>query len=290
MQICAETERISFLIVIYMDLLHKIYCYILFAILLVSCSAPLNIDYFQDAAELQGILGQEKQFLRLKPNDKINIIVHSADPLLASQFSLKAGGNQTLGGTVSPETTAGGGGGGSQVVAYTVDEQGDIAFPILGKISVIGKTRNEVAEYLSLRLRERELVSDALVTVEYVNMGIDVLGEVNHPGHVDIKKDHFTLLDAIAAVGDLTINGRRDKVLVLRTQDHEEYTYEVDLCSKADLYYSPVFYLQQNDIVYVAPNAKRKREANPNGNTFNTPGFWVSMASFVMTLITFLSK
>lgn len=290
MQICAEVEGISFLNVFFMALLHKIFCLILLATLLVSCAAPLNIDYFQDAAELQGILSQEKQFLRLKPDDKINIVVHSADPMLASQFSLKAGGNQTLGASVSPQTTASGGGGGNQIVAYTVDEQGDIAFPILGKISVIGKTRNEVAEYIAQRLRERELVTDALVTIEYVNMGIDVLGEVKNPGHVDIKKDYFTLLDAIAAVGDLTIEGRRDRVLVLRTQDHEEYTYEVDLCSKADLYYSPVFYLQQNDIVYVAPNAKRKREANPNGNTFNTPGFWVSMASFVMTLITFLSK
>lgn len=289
MQICAEVERISFLNVFYMAL-NKYFFYILLAILFSSCAAPLNIDYFQDAAQVQGILGLEKQFLRLKPDDKINIIVHSADPMLASQFSLKAGGNQTLGATVSPQTTASGGGGGSQIVAYTVDEQGDIAFPILGKISVIGKTRNEVADYIAQRLRERELVTDALVTVEYVNMGIDVLGEVKNPGHVDIKKDYFTLLDAIAAVGDLTIEGRRDRVLVLRTQDHEEYSYEVDLCSKADLYYSPVFYLQQNDIVYVAPNAKRKREANPNGNTFNTPGFWVSMASFVMTLITFLSK
>lgn len=273
-----------------MTFLYRIWCLILIATLFGSCAAPLNIDYFQDAAELQGILGQEKQFLRLKPDDKINIIVHSADPMLASQFSLKASSNQILGATVAPETMSGTGGGGGQVVAYTVDEQGDISFPILGKISVIGKTRNEVADYISQRLRERELVTDALVTVEYVNMGIDVLGEVTHPGHVDIKKDHFTLLDAIAAVGDLTIDGRRDRVLVLRSQDHEEYTYEVDLCSKADLYYSPVFYLQQNDIVYVAPNAKRKREANPNGNTFNTPGFWVSMASFVMTLITFLSK
>ena len=272
-----------------MDILHKIYCYILFAILLVSCSAPLNIDYFQDAAELQGILGQEKQFLRLKPDDKINIIVHSADPMLVSQFSISAS-SRTLGGTVIPDISATGGGGGSQVVAYSVDEQGDINFPILGKISVVGKTRIEVADYISQRLRERELVSDALVTVEYVNMGIDVLGEVKSPGHVDIKKDYFTLLDAISAVGDLTINGKRDRIKVLRTQDHEEYTYEVDLCSKADLYYSPVFYLQQNDIVYVSPNDKRKREANPNGNTFNTPGFWVSMASFVMTLITFLSK
>ncbi len=273
-----------------MPAINRFYILFFFIVFVTSCSAPLNIDYFQDAAELQGIFSQEKQFLRLRPDDKINIIVNSADPMLSSQFSLKAGSNQTLGATVSPETMASGGGGGGQIVAYTVDEQGDISFPILGKISVIGKTRNEVADYISQRLRDRELVTDALVTVEYVNMGIDVLGEVKNPGHIDIKKDYFTLIDAIAAVGDLTIDGRRDKVLVLRTQDHEEYTYEVDLCSKADLYYSPVFYLQQNDIVYVAPNAKRKREANPNGNTFNTPGFWVSMASFVMTLITFLSK
>lgn len=261
-----------------------------FTVLMTSCGAPLNIDYFQDAAHLQGIFSQEKQFLRLKPDDKINIVVHSADPMLTSQFSISAS-SRTLGGTVAPDISASGGSSGSgQVVAYSVDEQGDINFPILGKISVVGKTRMEVADYLSQRLRERELVTDALVTVEYVNMGIDVLGEVKNPGHVDITKDYFTLLDAISAVGDLTINGKRDRVLVLRTQDNEEYTYEVDLCSKADLYYSPVFYLQQNDIVYVAPNDKRKREANPNGNTFNTPGFWVSMASFVMTLITFLSK
>lgn len=273
-----------------MLVIHRFFFYFFFVFFVASCSAPLNIDYFQDAAELQGIFSQEKQFIRLKPDDKINIIVHSADPMLASQFSISAS-SRTLGGTVTPATTAGGGGGGgSQVVAYSVDEQGDINFPLLGKISVVGKTRMEVAEYISQRLRERELVNDALVTVEYVNMGIDVLGEVKNPGHVDITKDYFTLLDAISSVGDLTIDGRRDKVVVLRTQDHEEYTYEVDLCSKADLYYSPVFYLQQNDIVYVAPNAKRKREANPNGNTFNTPGFWVSMASFVMTLITFLSK
>lgn len=261
------------------------------AVLLAACSTPKNIEYFQDAKRLQGFQEQEKQFLRLKPEDKINIIVHSADPMLASQFSMKGGGSSnTLGASVTPQTTAGGGEGGSQQIAYTVDDQGDIQFPVLGNISVLGKTRSEVAEYISDRLHDRGLVTDAIVTVEYVNMGINILGEVKSPGHIDIKKDRFTLLDAIAAAGDLTIDGDREKVMVMRNVDGEEFSYEVNLCSKADLYYSPAYYLQQNDIVYVAPSSKKKREANPNGNTFTTPGFWMSAASFVMALITFLSK
>ena len=271
--------------------------YITLALLLVvsllsSCSAPENIAYFQDASELQGIYGQERQLLRLRPEDKINIIVNSSDPLLSSQFTLMASGRTTLGSSVNPETIAGNRSNSSsgQVIAYTVDEQGDITFPILGKISVIGKTRTEVADYISTRLRERELVSDAVVTVEYVNMGVNVLGEVSHPGHIDITKDHFTLLDALAAAGDLSINGDRERVQVLRTIDGEEFTYEVNLCSKADLVYSPAYYLQQNDVVYVVPNPKRQRESQTNGNTLLTPSFWMTAASFLITLITFITK
>lgn len=270
----------------------RLFIVIFFSLLLSSCATPDNIAYFQDAAQLQGILGQEMQPLRLRPEDKINIIVSSADPMLASQFTLVTTSRYTLGASVLPETLAGtqNAGSSSQALAYTVDEQGDITFPILGKISVLGKTRTEVSDYIARRLRERELVSDAIVTVEYVNMGVNVLGEVNKAGRYNITRDHFTLLDAIAAAGDLTINGDREKVLVLRTVDGEEFSYEVNLCSQADLVYSPAYYLQQNDVVYVVPSRKRQRESQTNGNTLLTPSFWMTAASFMITLVTFLTK
>lgn len=265
--------------------------FVLLVSMLTSCTTPQKVAYFQDTEQLQGAVSLSRQMLRLRPEDKINVIVHSADPMLAAQFTLTAN-SRSVGAVVTPEIVSGNsaGGGAGQIVAYTVDDQGDIEFPVLGKVSVIGRTRREVAEYIEKRLRDRGLVKDAIVTVEYVNLGINVLGEVAHPGHIDIKKDHFTLLDALAAAGDMTINGDREHVKVLRTIDGQEYTYEINLCKKYDLIYSDAYYLQQNDVVYVVPTAKRQREANTNGNVFKTPTFWMSVASFLMTLITFLSK
>ena len=124
------------------------YCCLL--ILITSCSTPKNISYFQDAEEIRGMAVQAEQQFRLRPEDKINIVVNSADPMLESQFTLTTiNRNNILGADYSPTVTAGRStGSNSQVIAYTVDEQGDIMFPVLGKVSVIGKTRTEVADFI----------------------------------------------------------------------------------------------------------------------------------------------
>lgn len=259
-----------------------------------SCTTPQNITYFQDAEALNDMAVQVEQQFTLRPEDKINIIVNSSNPMLEQQFTLTAtGSNRTFGATVSPRTSASSGSGSSNLtstpIAYTVDGQGTINFPILGKVSVGGKTRKQVAEYIQDRLVARDLVDDAIVTVEYVNLGINILGEVNRPGHIDINKDHFTITDAIAYAGDLTINGERENVMVTRQVDGVNKVYYIDMTNMQSMLSSPVYYLQQNDLVYVAPNAKKQRESQAVGNTFNTPGIWISLASFGMTLITFLS-
>jgi polysaccharide export outer membrane protein len=179
--------------------------------LLGSCAAPKNVAYFQNAEDIRGMSLQKEQPLRLRPKDKINILVSSADPMLVSQFNLTAATSnmRSLGSTTAPTTTVGNASGGStaQLLAYTVDDQGDINFPVLGKVAVGGLTRQEVAEYIRLRLIERDLVRDPIVTVEYVNLSVNILGEVNHPGRIEITKDYFTIVDAIAQAGDLTISG-----------------------------------------------------------------------------------
>ena len=258
-----------------------------------SCSAPRNVAYFQNAEDVRGMTLQSEQPLRLRPKDKINVVVNSTDPMLVHQFNLTAATStmRSLGTEVSPQTTIGGGSGGTaQILAYTVDEQGDIDFPVLGKVSVIGRTRQEVASYLRNRLSERELIKDPIVTVEYVNLGVSVLGEVNRPGRIDIQKDYFTILDAITYAGDLTINGQRENVMVLRQVDGEDQTYIINLCDRQDILMSPAYYLQQNDVVYVTPNPTRRREARSTGNTFTQPSFWMSLASLLTTVGAVLLK
>jgi polysaccharide export outer membrane protein len=193
---------------------------------------------------------------------------------------------RSLGSTTAPKTTLGstGASGTAQLLAYTVDEQGDINFPVLGKIAVRGRTRQEVAEYIRLRLIERDLVRDPIVTVEYVNLSVNILGEVNHPGRIEITKDYFTIVDAIAQAGDLTISGQRENVMVHREVDGEDHTYIINLCDRQDMLTSPAYYLQQDDVVYVTPNSKRQREARSTGNTFNQPAIWLSLASMLSTM------
>ena len=259
-----------------------------------SCSTPKNIAYFQDAEAIRGMTLQNEQPLRLRPKDKINIVINTADPLLLSQFNLTAATNsmRSLGHTETPLLTMGNSGGSStaQILAYTVDEQGDISFPVLGKVAVEGKTRQEVAEHLHKRLVERELIKDPIVTVEYVNLGVNVLGEVNKPGRINIQKDYFTILDAITFAGDLTINGQRENVMVMREIDGEDQTFFINLCDRQDMLLSPAYYLQQNDVVYVTPNPKRRREANSAGNTLSQPSLWISLASLLTTIGALLLK
>ncbi len=264
---------------------------LLAALWLSSCSTPKDITYFQDYESLNGMALQAEQQFRLRPEDKINIVVNSSNPMLEQQFTLTTVSRRnTLGGSPSAKMSNANALGYSQPIAYTVDEQGTIDFPVLGKISVAGKTRKEVADYIHDRLIARELVSDPIVTVEYVNMGVNVLGEVNKAGHIDITKDHFTVLDAIAYANDLTINGNRRQVLVARQDDGQNRVYTLDLTNMQQVLSSPAYYLQQNDLVYVSPNNKRKREANASGNTFNTPAIWISIASLLTTITALIVK
>lgn len=250
-----------------------------------SCSAPTNIAYFQDAEAIRGMMLQSEQLLRLRPQDKINIIVNSSDPMLEQQFTLVANtSGNVLGSPNTLRTTAGRSSTGALTIAYTVDQQGDINFPVLGKISVAGQTRTEVADYITQRLINRDLVKDPIVTVEFVNLGVNVLGEVRNPGHQDITADHYTILDAIAHAGDLTINGERKNVMVCRHEDGADQTYIIDLTNRQQMLLSPAYYLQQNDVVIVTPNDKAKRGSTLNGNTVLTPSFWISVASLLATI------
>ena len=184
---------------------------------------------------------------------------------LAEQFSLSVGSS----------------GGGSEGSRYTIDSEGCIRFPMLGKIHVAGLNRQELQEAIREQIMEKGLIRDPIVTVDYSNLYVILLGSAG-AGRVQIDRDKFTILDAIGSQGDLNINGLRTNVKVIRENYGKKTVYEVNLCSAEDLYASPVYYLQQNDVIYVEMNKKEKRNATVMGNSTVQPSFWISMATFIV--------
>ena len=256
---------------------------------LVACSTPARITYFQDLrpgeSEQQVVAATE---IKVRPGDKLSIIVNSRDPQLTQLFNLpyvtqQIGRGSTSTSSSSSATSQG-------VSGYTVDEEGRIDFPVLGKIEIAGKNREEIAAFIKEELLAKNLVKDPVVTVEYMNLCISVLGEVASPGRYSIDRDKVTLLDAISMAGDLTIYGKREKVLVLREENGVQRVYGVNLCSADHLYTSPVYYLRQNDVVYVEPNNVRARQATVNGNNVRSTSFWISLASLLTTIAVLVFK
>lgn len=259
--------------------------YILFlltvAFLLGSCTTP-KVAYFTDLKP--GVAEQvlNPQEIRIRPEDKISILVNSRDPLLMNLFNLPIVSRQigTVSGTSSNQGISG----------YTVNKEGYIDFPVLGYIHVAGMTREEVASCIKEELVSKNLVKDPVVTVEFMNLTVSVLGEVANPGRFNIDKDKLTLLDALSMAGDLTVYGKRENVIVQREENGKKVLYRVNLNSGYDLYASPVYYLQQNDIVYVEPNSVRARQATVNGNNIRSASFWMSLASLLTTIIVLIVK
>ena len=256
------------------------------ALLLGGCSTPKNVGYFQDLDQVMVIEAQNRQFIKVKPEDKLQIIVTSKDPQLASIFNLpvvtnRIGQNAAVYGNTSPysyNSTSEG------ISYYTVSPEGTIDFPVLGVLHIEGMTRFEVAAFIKGEIVGRNLIKDPTVTVEYVNTGISVLGEVKTPGRYNINRDELTVLDAVAMAGDLDIQGDRTNVRVLRKEDGQTKVYVVDLTSGKSVYNNPGFYLQQDDIVYVEPNDYRKRQTTVNANTTMSAGFWVSIVSVLTSV------
>ncbi|MCS2724508.1 polysaccharide biosynthesis/export family protein [Bacteroides uniformis] len=259
--------------------------YILFlltvAFLLGSCATP-KVAYFTDLKR-----GTAEQVLnpleiRVRPEDKISILVNSKDPLLVDLFNLPIISRQigTTSGTFNNQGLSG----------YTVNKDGNIDFPVLGHVHVAGMTREEIASCIKEELTSKNLVKDPVVTVEFMNLTVSVLGEVENPGRFNIDKDKLTLLDALALAGDLTVYGKRDNVLVQREENGKKVFYTVNLNSGHDLYASPVYYLQQNDIVYVEPNSVRARQSTVNGNNVRSTSFWLSLASLLTTITVLIVK
>ena len=277
----------------YIKMNKKTFSYIAAAIclcgfLFVGCSTPKNVAYFQDMTESVIQVAEPTQ-IKIQPNDKLAIMVKSMDPALSALFNLHVVTDRTIidsptsgTGTVlnSYNNTSDG------MAKYTVTPEGNIDFPVLGMLHVAGMTRSELSGFIKGELMGRDLVKDPVVTVEFLNTGFSVLGEVKNPGRYDMNRDQINILEAISLAGDLSLQGQRENIAVIREEADGVHTYRVDLTNFQELSQSPAFYLKQGDIIYVEPNAIRKRETTANGNNVLSTGFWISVASLLTSIVT----
>jgi len=238
---------------------------------LASCSAPKEVLYLQDIASIKEENIDKNYEVIIHKDDLLAILVNSKDPELALPFNMPVVTYQ-----IGAQTTAQ-----QRLLGYLVDQNGDIDFPILGKIHVEGLTRMQVTELIKQKLMSEDLIKDPIVTVQFLNFKVSVMGEVTRPGTFDISGDRITLLEALSMAGDLTIYGRRDRVAVIREKDDKRRILYHDLRS-SDIFQSPCYYLQQNDIVYVEPNKAKTGQSRINSN--NSVGVWLSAVSVLASI------
>jgi len=255
-----------------------------FAVMLLvisSCATPYNVAYFQDMPIEQEVSAIAPQEVTLHIGDEMSILVSTRDAALSSMFSLYSHYN------VADASTSGGGGGSYyRDSKYIVSMDGCIDFPVLGRIQAAGKSREQMQRDIKQMIQDQNLVKDPVVTVNYVNLFVTVIGDAGRVRRVPIDRDPFTLLDALSQSGDLQLSGQRENVRVIREVGTDKrYAYEINLCSAEELYNSPAFYLQQNDVIYIEPSNKKKRTTTEYGSSMVNYTFWMGVLSSALTLI-----
>ena len=243
-----------------------------------SPTTYLQIDYLQDLNSDASLNMKENMGIVIQPQDQLYIVVSSRNPELSAALNKPTASYQA-----GSEITSTTGGGAYRLLGYVVDNAGDIDFPMLGNIHVAGLTRWELQDKIKEHIISEGILLDPIVTVEFMNFRISVMGEVNSPGTYTVTGDKITLLGALALASDLTIFGRRDNVTVIREQNGKRNVYKVDL-RNSSLFDSPAYYLQQNDVVYVYPNSVRAGQSTINENYFKSGSFWISLSSVAITV------
>lgn len=246
-------------------------------LLLGACNAQRNVLLLQDVENGAEISLPENYMIRIKPLDQLTVVVNSRNPELAKPFNSSSSYNALTGTNIASAT------GENSLQVLTVDEQGYLTMPILGEIECAGMTRQEFAQDIERRIIEGGYLSDPQVNVRFAELTISIIGEVNRPGRYDIKKDQISILEALALAGDMTIYGNRSEVAVVREKDGKSIVTKLDLRS-GDVFASPCYYLEQNDVVIVSPNKYKAATSEINQNRT----FWISIASTTISLATLI--
>jgi len=244
--------------------------------LMTSCVSNKKMIYLQGATADYEVPREitDSFELQIQPDDQLAISVASKDVELITRFNnntLIGGGNNSLTGSNTANVSSG-------VAYFHVNKEGNIEFPIFGTLHVGGMTTDQVSEMVQKRMIEEGYINDAVVNTKIMSFKVTVLGDVKNPGTQTYQGERLTILEALGKAGDLTNSAHRDKVLVVREENGQRKTYEVNLLDNQSVFASPAYYLQQNDVIYVQPNKSQRVK----GSTSYT---WLSVGSTVVGMI-----
>ncbi|MBU3010514.1 polysaccharide biosynthesis/export family protein [Polaribacter vadi] len=249
----------------------KIFYFLIFfttVLSITSCATKKSVLYFQDAENIN-LRKLNYSNSKIQTDDIINIKVTALNEESVAPYNIENG--------LSPSTSF------IEILklqGYLVSKEGDIVFPIIGKINVVDKTTSELENYIKTILIDGNHVIDPTVSVRLLNSKFTILGEVNKAGTYTITENNITLLQAIGYAGDLTINGSRKDVLIIRSIDGLQKTKKIDL-TKTDWFNSEFYFIKQNDVIVINPNSNKIKSSGFLGSA----GALMSAISLVLTSI-----
>ena len=223
----------------------KVLLFILLSVI-VSCSVNKEVVYFQDAANFETLINDSTFDTKFKVDDLVSIHISTLDSEASAPFNLIKGVEE---GGLRPEQ-----------IDYLIDKNGEIDFPVIGKVKLVGLSPSETRQLLREKL-EKDYLINPIINIRIKNFTVTVLGAVNRPGTYDVTGEQITILEAIGLAGDITIKGRRDNIMVIREFNGTKVYNRINLNEKESLK-SDVFYLSQNDVVIVEPNKSGKTESS----------------------------
>lgn len=242
-----------------------------------SCRPTRNLAYFSDLQEQQIYAEQIRETSEpaIQPDDLLSITVTSLSPEANSLFNrgVLPAGTVTDFSTDNRRTNI-------QSEGYLVDDEGYIDFPVIGKVKLGGLTKKESKDCLKTLLKE--YLKEPIVHIRYLNYRITVIGEVNRPSTFTIPSEKINILAALGMAGDMTAFGKRENVLVIREENGERKMTRLNL-NNTDVFSSPYFYLQQNDVLYVEPDRLKQVNASTNPRTISIIASATSLAIVIFT-------
>lgn len=244
----------------------KIYFAFVFVLLFASCASRKEIVYLQPS-QVQLDNMYTKYAPKIQQEDLLTITVSAADVKATMPFNQQNVYQATAGSATDMAFKP----------TYLVDANGEIDFPVLGKVKVGGLSRLEATDLIRTKLKQ--YINDPGVNLTFANFKVTVLGEVNKPGTYTLPQERVTVLEALGLAGDMTLKGQRNNVLLVREQNGEKKMERLNLLTDSVLN-SPYYYLAQNDVIYVEPNNSQVRNSRFGQDT----NVWISITSLIITI------
>jgi polysaccharide biosynthesis/export protein len=203
----------------------------------------------------------------------MSITVSSSNPEASAIFNAP---NESTNTTSSAAASAN-----TLTIGYLVNQNGDILFPVLGQIHVVGLTKFQLSTLITQRINDRKLLIDPIVSIRYLNFKVSVMGEVSRPGVFTTPTEKLSILEALSFAGDITIYGERNDVLLIREDDKgDKIVKHLDLTNQSILS-SPYYYLKSNDVLIVSSDGGRIAKEK---NSQTVPIFFAVLSFLIVAI------